>query len=98
MRRHAEAQVLATGEPRGDEILQDFVLRVQPHTAADEVGEVDAVSAAGEAELDAVVAVSQGAGAAERAERVEHLDGALFEDACPDRGLDLFTGTLIDDD
>ena len=47
------------GEARGDEVLQRLVLRVQPDAAADERCEVDAVALAGEAQLDAVVAVSR---------------------------------------
>ena len=57
----AEAEVLAGGEARGDEVLQHLVLRVEPDAAADERREVDAVTLAGEAQLDAVVAVPDGA-------------------------------------
>ena len=60
--------------------------------------EVDAVAVAGEAQLDAVVARADGARAAELAERVEHLDGALLEDAGADRALDLLARARVDDD
>ena len=59
----AEAQVLAGREARGDEVLQRLVLRVQPDSAPDEGGEVDAVALAVEAQLDAVVAMADGADA-----------------------------------
>ena len=62
------------------------MLRVQPDAAPDEAAEVDAVAVAGEAQLDAVVARCRRCGrAAEVAERVEDLDGALLEDAGADR-------------
>ena len=59
----AEPQVLPAGESRGDEVLQHLVLRVEPDAAADERGEVDAVTLAREAQLDAVVAMPDGADA-----------------------------------
>ena len=62
-RRDTEAQVLAGGEARLDEVLQHLVLRVEPDAAPDERGEVDAVPLRREAQLDAVVAMADGADA-----------------------------------
>ncbi|GAA1960311.1 hypothetical protein GCM10009776_23640 [Microbacterium deminutum] len=55
---HPEPQVLPGGQPCRDQVLQHLVLRIQPHPATDQRGEVDAVPLAGEAQLDAVVAVA----------------------------------------
>ena len=68
-RRDAEAQVLPARETRGDEIFQHLVLRVEPDAPAGEAREVDAVSLALEAQLDAVVAVPDGQNAVGGARR-----------------------------
>ena len=74
------------------------MLGVQPHAAADECLEVDAVTLAGEAQLDAVVAVPDGAHPVGRAGLVEDLDRALLEDAGADGRLDLLARAGVDHD
>src|SRR5690606_26872073 len=98
LRGDPEPQVLSRCEPCRDEVLERLVLRVQPHAPPDERREVDAVPLTREPQLDAVVTVSDGARAAELAELVEHLDGALLEDAGADRLLDLLALAAVDHD
>jgi hypothetical protein len=87
------------GKPGSNEILDDFVLRVDGDAlASGEVAEVNAMAAAVEAKLDAAVFESLAAKAFADAEFVHELHCVVFEQAGADALFDVLAGVELEDD
>src|SRR5699024_1732361 len=95
---HSEVQATVLGDTGADEVLEDFVLRVEPHGSADEVGEVDAATPAVEAQWDSFVLGALGQDPGVETDRGELIHGALFEDPRADGAFDLVPYAGLHDD
>ncbi len=84
-----EADVDAVGQVRGDEVLHDLLLAVDEDRASGEVGEVDAMTPAGEAQFGAVVRHALGVHAAADARLAQRLGRPVFEHAGAHACLDV---------
>jgi hypothetical protein len=93
----AEPDVTASVEPGGDQVLEHLVLRVEVDAAAGERREVDTVAVTAAAEFDALVAAALLEDAVAYTRGDHEVDGALFEDAGADGGLDVGTAAGLDD-
>ena len=93
---HAEQDLSAGGEARGDQVLDHLVLRVDGDRAAGELGERDAVAAAAEAQIDAFVHEALALHALAHAALRQQVDRALLEHAGADRGLDFLAAARLD--
>ena len=93
-------QDLAAGrKPQLDQVFQHLVLGVdRDHTAIGEVVQVDAVAAAGEAQLEAMVDEALPLHALAGADLRHQVDGGLLQHPGADRGLDRLAGAALDDD
>ena len=89
-----EAQLAAVAQPRGDEVLDHLLLAVdRDRPPAGELGEVDAVPAPVEAQLEAVVDEALAVQALAHAGLVEQVDRALLEHAGAHARLDVRRGS-----
>src|SRR5215813_9730727 len=93
-----EMQRQSGGEPRGDQILHHLVLAVDRDRLAGERAEVDAMVAAGEADLDSRVDEAFAPHPLAEAGRVKELDGALLEHAGPDAAFHIGARAVLEDD
>ena len=94
-----EAQLAAGLQPRGDEVLDHLLLAVDgDRPPAGELGEVDAVPAPVEAQLEAVVDEALAVQALGDAGRVEQVDGRLLEHAGAHARLDVLARARLEDD
>jgi hypothetical protein len=85
-------------EPGSDEILHDLLLPVDGDGRAGQVGEVDAVRVATEAQRDALMGQSLSGEAFAEADLVHQVDGGLLQDARPHAVLDVVPAPGLDDD
>jgi len=84
-------------EPRCDQILDHFLLRVnRDGLASGQVVKVDAMAAAVESQLDAVMGESFAFEALPDARFDEQIDRALFEQACANALFDVFPGARFE--
>src|SRR5690606_1008648 len=93
-----EERRTAGGVPRGDEVLDDVLLTVDPDRATGQVGQRDPVATAVESELDAVVRYAFDVQAFADAELAEKVDGALFEHSRADPLSHVLSTVLLDHD
>ena len=91
---------LAAGaQPRRDQILDDFVLRVDRHgAAAGETAQIDAMAAAAEAQFEAVMSQAESRQPLADAGLFEQVDGALFEQAGADALFDISAAASLEHD
>src|ERR1700722_1085678 len=84
-------------KPRGDEVFNDFVLRIdRDGLASGQIVKVDAVAAPVESQSDAVVGERFALEALADAGFDEQIDGALFEEASANSLLDVFPAARFD--
>src|SRR5207237_1751824 len=92
-----EENLAASGEARGDQVLDHLVLRINhDRSPAGQAGKVDAVRAAAEAQIDAVVHEAFALHALADAGRLQQVDGALLEHAGADRRPDLLAAAQLE--
>ena len=92
-----EADLAAGGEPGRDQVLDDLVLAVDGDPApAAEPGEVDALAAAGEAQLQPLVDQAFALHARADAGLDEQVGGALLEHARADPLLDVLSAVALE--
>src|SRR5688572_2390032 len=94
---HAEQDLSAGGEARGDQVLDHLVLDVDGDRPPGELGERDAVTAAGEAQIDAFVYEAFALHALADAALRQQVDRALLEHAGADGRFDLLAAARLDD-
>ena len=94
-----ENNLTSGGQPRGDQILDDFVLSVDSdRAAAGQPAQIDAMSTAAEAQLDAVMGQPQPRHALADAGLLEQVDGALLEQAGANSLLDILAAASLEHD
>ena len=94
-----EENLAAGGEPRGDQILDDFVLRVDGNrAAAGQPAQIDSMAAAAEAQFDAVMDQADALESLADAGFIQQIDGALFEHAGADALLDILAAASLEHD
>ena len=86
--RHAELQRTVGGDARGDQVLDDFVLRVDRDRMAGQLGQRDAAALPFERQFETVVQRAFGLHPRAEARFVEQVHRALFEHAGADRRFD----------
>src|SRR5216110_1620391 len=92
-----EDDLAAGGEPCRDQVLYHFVLGVdRDRLAAGQLGEIDAMAAAGKPQLDAVVHRAFALHALADADRLEEIDSALLEHARADGGFDVRAAPILE--
>ena len=89
---------VAGAQAGGDQVLDDLLLPVDRDRVADEVEEVDAVTAAPEGELDAAVGKALAVEALGEAELAEQLDARVLEHAGADALLDVGAVAVLEHD
>ena len=95
---HVEQDRAACGETGGDQVLHDLVLAVDGHAfPARQLGEIDAVTLAPEAQLDAVMDQSFALHARADAGLDEEVDRALLQHAGADALLDIGAAAVLED-
>src|SRR5690606_55673 len=94
----AVAHITTVAFARGGQVDEDLVLRIQPHRLTDEVPEIDTVTLASEAQIDAVVAVPFVQDTGVDSTLGEQRHRAVLEDARTVGGPDGLVITLLDDD
>ena len=101
MRDVADLEVDAAARRRGGPAIRSFTTSLlavdRDRLAAGERRKVDAVAAAGEAQLDAVVDEALALHARAETASVQHVDGALFEHAGAHAILDILAAPVLDD-
>ena len=92
-----EIKRLVITQSRRDQILNDLMLRIDPHRAsARQFLDVQSMWFAAESNIDGVVLQSFLLQTIADA-RVDHgIDGALFQHACPHAFLDILSGPVLD--
>ncbi len=96
--RHAETQCPAGSQARCDQILDDFVLRVDRDRMAGKSGQVDTAPLAFESQFKTVMQRPFGLHARADTCLGEQVHRALFEDAGADGGFDLFASARFEYD
>lgn len=96
--RRAEDDLAVVREPSSDQVLQHLVLRIDGHgSTTGERMQVDAVSGAVEANLEAVMVETFSLQPFANAGFDHQIDGALFQHAGADRRLDRIARPGLDD-
>ena len=93
-----EEERAAEGEALVDEIPDDFALGIDGDGAAGERGKIDAVRAAGEAQVDAVMHQTFALHSCAHAHFGKQIDGVLLEQAGADALLTIFAAAGFEDD
>src|SRR5690349_21813524 len=93
-----EVDLAARLKPELDQILEHLVLGVDGNDAAvGKIVQVDAVAAAGKAQLEAVVHEALALHTLASADLGHEVDGGLLQHAGPDGGFDRLTRAALDD-
>ena len=95
---HVEQDLPVGLDPRADQVLHHFLLAVDDDGAAGESGEIDAVTAAAEAQLDSMVREAFALQALADAGFDQKIDGALLQHAGAHTVLDVFAVATLDHD
>ena len=94
-----EYDLTSGGQPRRDQILDDFVLSVnRDRAAARQPAQIDAMAAAGEAQLDAMMGQAEARETLTDAGLFEQVDGALLEQAGADALFDIAAAASLEHD